>query len=138
MDTSSSCKDPNFKNLCDRIRFFFLLERDPSGIFLSSECISLDSSRVYTLSGHKDPSFSAKIVFVDELQKILSEVWSNHPKLGLPRWFSGKESACQCRRHRRHRFSPWVSKIPWRKWQLTPVLLPGKFHGQRSLVGYGP
>ena len=25
-----------------------------------------------------------------------------------------------------------------RKWQPTPVLLPGKFHGQRSLVGYGP
>ena len=27
--------------------------------------------------------------------------------------------------------------IPWsRKWQPTPVFLPGKFHGQRSLVGY--
>ena len=34
---------------------------------------------------------------------------------------------------------PWVGKIPWRrKWQLTPVLLPGKFHGQRSLVSYSP
>ena len=31
----------------------------------------------------------------------------------------------------------WVGKIPWRrKWQPTPVFLPGKFHGQRSLVGY--
>ena len=30
-------------------------------------------------------------------------------------------------------------KIPWkRKWQPTPVLLPGKSHGQRSLVGYSP
>ena len=30
-------------------------------------------------------------------------------------------------------------KIPWRrKWQPTPVLLPRKFHGRRSLVGYGP
>ena len=30
-------------------------------------------------------------------------------------------------------------KIPWRrKWQSTPVLLPGKSHGQRSLVGYRP
>ena len=29
--------------------------------------------------------------------------------------------------------------IPWRrKWQPTPVLLPGKFHGWRSLVGYSP
>ena len=34
-------------------------------------------------------------------------------------------------------FDPWVRKIPWRKkWQPTPVLLPGKSHGQRSLVGY--
>ena len=31
---------------------------------------------------------------------------------------------------------PWVGKIPWRKQQPTPVLLPGKSHGQRSLVGY--
>ena len=32
-----------------------------------------------------------------------------------------------------------VGKIPWRrKWQLTPVFLPGKSHGQRSLVGYSP
>jgi len=37
------------------------------------------------------------------------------------------------------RFDPWAEKIPWRrKWQPTPVLLPGKFHGQRSLVGYSP
>ena len=34
---------------------------------------------------------------------------------------------------------PWVRKIPWRrKWQPTPVFLPGEFHGQRSLVGYNP
>ena len=34
-------------------------------------------------------------------------------------------------------FNPWVRKIPWRrKWQPTPVLLPGKSHGWRSLVGY--
>ena len=37
------------------------------------------------------------------------------------------------------RFHPWVGKIPWRrKWQPTPVFLPGKFHGRRSLVGYSP
>ena len=58
---------------------------------------------------------------------------------GLPRWLSGKESACQCRRCKRCRFDPWVGKIPWRrKWQSAPVLLPGKFHGQRSLAGYSP
>ena len=42
----------------------------------------------------------------------------------------------QCRRPG---FNPWVRKIPWRrKWQPTPVPLPGKLHGQRSLVGYSP
>ena len=36
-------------------------------------------------------------------------------------------------------FNSWVQKILWRrKWQSTPVLLPGKSHGQRSLVGYSP
>ena len=39
----------------------------------------------------------------------------------------------------RPRFDPWVGKIPWRReWQPTPVSLPGKSHGQRSLVGYSP
>ena len=34
---------------------------------------------------------------------------------------------------------PWVGKIPWRrKWQPTPVILPGEFHGQGSLAGYSP
>ena len=39
----------------------------------------------------------------------------------------------------RCRFDPWVGKIPWRrKWQPTPVLLPGEFHGQGNLPGYSP
>ena len=36
---------------------------------------------------------------------------------------------------RRCRFDSWVRKIPWsRKWQPTPVFLPGKSHGRKSLV----
>ena len=31
---------------------------------------------------------------------------------GLPRWCSGKELVCQCRRCKRHGFDPWVGKIP--------------------------
>ena len=42
----------------------------------------------------------------------------------------------QCRRCG---FDPWVGNIPWqRKWQPTPVFLPGKSHGQRSLVDCSP
>ena len=56
--------------------------------------------------------------------------------LGIPGWLSSKESTCQCRRCR---FDPWVRKIPWRrKLQPTPVFLPEKPHGQRSLTGYSP
>ena len=42
-------------------------------------------------------------------------------------------------RHRRHRFDPWVWKIPWRRaCQSTPVFLPEESLGQRSLVGESP
>ena len=58
---------------------------------------------------------------------------------GLPGDTSGKELTCQCRRHQRLGFDPWVRKISWRRaWQFTPVLLPGESHGQRSLVGHSP
>ena len=60
----------------------------------------------------------------------------NYRLTGLPRWLSGKESACQ---HRRYGFNPWVGNIPWRrKWQHTPVFLPRKYHRQKSLAGYSP
>ena len=63
--------------------------------------------------------------------------WLYLPNMGLPGWLSGKESVCQCRRRKRLGFYPWVGKIPWRrKWQATPVFLPGKSHGQRSLAGW--
>ena len=48
----------------------------------------------------------------------------------------GKSICLQCGRPG---FEPWVGKIHWRrKWQPTPVFLPGKSHGQRSLAGYSP
>ena len=57
-------------------------------------------------------------------------------RLRLPCWLSGKESTYQCRRHK---FEPWVGKIPWRRaWQPTPVFMPGESRGQRSLAGYSP
>ena len=60
-------------------------------------------------------------------------------RVGFPSGTSGKEPTCQCRRQKRLGFDPWVRKIPWRKlWQHTSVLLPGKFHGQGSLVVYSP
>jgi len=56
--------------------------------------------------------------------------------MGFPGGSDGKASTCQ---RRRPGCYPWVRKIPWRrKWQPTPVFLPGEFHGQRSLIGFSP
>ncbi|CAI9180654.1 unnamed protein product [Rangifer tarandus platyrhynchus] len=61
------------------------------------------------------------------------------PFWGFPSECSDKESTCQCRRRKRCLFNPWVEKIAWsRKWHPIPVFLFGKFHEQRSLVGYSP
>ena len=72
-----------------------------------------------------------KIILADCGQR--ENLLSLHASWGFP---GGKESACQ---GRRCGFSLWVGKIPWRrKWKPTLVFLPGKSHGQRSLVGYSP
>ena len=64
-------------------------------------------------------------------KKSLPEVWNP----GFPGTALVK-SSCQCRRYRRCWLDPWVGKPHWsRKWQLTPVFLPGRCNGQRSLVG---
>ena len=73
------------------------------------------------------------------LRCILKWYWATINARVFTGGASGKEPACQCRRHERLMFNPWVGKIPWsRKWQPTPVLLPGESHGQRSLAGCGP
>ena len=65
------------------------------------------------------------------LQKVRHDLATEHEhiyitNIGLPWWLS-KEAACQCRRHKRHGFDPWVGKIPWRRaWQPTPVFLTGE------------
>ena len=53
--------------------------------------------------------------------------------------FPGGSAVKNHQQGRRCRFDPWVGKNPWRrKWQPTPVFLPGESHGQRSLAGYSP
>ena len=60
---------------------------------------------------------------------------SAHFEIGV----GGKEPVCQCKRHKRCGFDPWVRKTPWRRaWQPTPVFLPGESYGQKSLAGFSP
>ena len=57
----------------------------------------------------------------------------------LPRAPVVAQMVKDCLKCGRPMFDPWVGKIPWRrKWQPTPVFLPGESHRQRSLVVYGP
>ena len=68
--------------------------------------------------GASPPQLPGKVCQEDKFSAA-SQTWR------LPRWHSG--------------FDPWVGKMPWRrKWQPTPVFLPGEFHGQKSLVDYSP
>ena len=98
--------------------------------FNSSKCLSLFWS----------PSCSYPFLFLPEsLHEVFPAYKDWCPQDGLPRWLSGKEPPCQCRRRRRLGFNPCVGKISWRrKRQPIPVFLPGKSHGQRSLEGYSP
>ena len=55
----------------------------------------------------------------------------------LPKCLSSKDCACQAEDTRDVVSIPGSRRFPWRrKWQSIPEFLPGKFHGQRSLVGY--
>ena len=97
---------------------------------------------------------SPEIICNGHWSKTLSNYWHvmlnpirfSYPLLAIPEdslirlshswWLRRQSVSLQCSRPR---FNPWVGKIPWRrKWQPTPVLLPRKFHGWRSLVGYSP
>ena len=72
-------------------------------------------------------------IFVNSFTKQLAIRWNSF-KVNLKSWVhvatesfpgsaSGKESACQFKRHKSHNFNPWVRKVPWRrKWQPTPAL----------------
>ena len=56
--------------------------------------------------------------------------------MGFPDGASSKEPACQCRRHKRCGFDPWVGKITWRRaWQQTPVVFSEESHGQKEEPG---
>ena len=62
-----------------------------------------------------------------ELAVYISHILNYQVRGDFPQGTSGKESTCQCRRHSRCGFDPWVRKIPMStKWHLTPAFLPGK------------
>ena len=60
-----------------------------------------------------------------ELITAKTLIWKSSARVS--QWLSSKEPACQCRRHKRCGFDPWVGKILWRRaWSSTPGSLPGE------------
>ena len=95
-----------------------------------------ENNRMGKTRDHFKKIRDTKGTFYAKMSTIKDKNSMDLTEAGFPRWFSGKESTCQCKRCR---FNLWVRKIPWkRKWQCTPVFLSGKFHGHRSLMGYSP
>ena len=108
----------------------------PSHIFLSSTWKMKEMTKLHVIAGSDDGSARhCNFIVVAGCKELKRMCIQKH----FPGGTSGKEPTCQCRRCKRPGFNPWVGKIPWkRKWQPTPVFLPGESYGQRSLVGYNP
>ena len=90
-----------------------------------SPCLEMDVLQIQSIPCWEHSYLHCRgVSFVSWLQ-----IWgfTDVDILGFCGGASGKEPACQCRRHKRHWFDPWVGKILWkREWQPTPVFLPGE------------
>ena len=96
------------------------------------------SSRLASFLQRVQDKFVLEPKYVSDWMDLMELIKSHHVS-GLLWWLSGKESACQCRRHRRGGFNPWVGKIlSRRKWKPTLEFFTGKYYEQKSLVGYNP
>ena len=109
-----------------------------------SECYTTIVPALHTviILGSHNPfaSLSSETLNVSRFASKLTNLLVNSIKvditLGFPAGTSGKEPNCQCRRHKRHRFDPWIRKIPWRRaWQPTPVFWPRESHGPPGKPG---
>ena len=115
-----------------RLHFHFSLSHIGEGNGNLLQCSCLENPR-------DGGAWWAAVYGVAQSWTRLKRLSSSSRRNGFPDGASGKESACRCRRCKGRGFYPWVEKIPLRrKWQHTPRFLPGKFHRQKSLVGYGP
>ena len=121
--------------------FCKVVKTEGNGNPLKYSCLENPMDRISSVHGILD--WWATVHGVAKSQICLKQL-STHIGM-LPNRFLGgnsdsflvKESACQCRRCKRHGFDPWVGKILWRT-KCQPVFFPGKVHAQRSLTGHSP
>ena len=102
----NACREDNLKNVSAQGS----AEQIYSGKWIWGICL------IYSLRGLNLPLMP--------LRRLISKL---RCLMDFPGGTRTKEPACQCRKHKRCRFNPWVGKIPWRRsWQPTPVFLPGE------------
>ena len=114
-----------------------------SGYLMSSTSIQELFFGIYSEFKYSFDEFVGKKVFSLSYSSSMLAIFcisvKNFVEEGLPRWHRGRGLTCQCRRHMKYEFDPWVRKIPWcKKWQPTPISFPGESHGQRRLGGFNP
>ena len=131
------------------------VEKDEAGIQRSNGiCLSLFKPFPFNL--HSCLNLHEKTLCWSQRQsEVLSTTLSSRDAVSsavlLPETYNFSHCKCSSKaslgaqwyrihqRCRRCRFNPCVGKTLWRrKWQATPVFLPGKSHGQKSLAGYCP
>ena len=109
--------------------------------YLAQNC----HSRLYENFGSLSRCSIKTTLWFSELQKVLLTVWN--PTSVFSKLLSASEFQLLISSSKRQHVGllifdpsfPWLGKILWRrKWQPTPVFLPGESHGWRTLVGYSP
>ena len=109
------------------------------------DVVSLSSNALWIIGFMTSPQKACYCPFYQGYLANVVLLLANHLKgrittnLGIPGGLAVKNLSAMQETSRRCRFSPRVERIPWRrKWQPTPVFLPGKSHGQRTVAGYNP
>ena len=101
--------------------------------------VATDRLKLKFIWKYKESRIAKTIIKMNKITELILSEFKIYYKAALIKTagFPGGEVVKNPRR--RHVFSLWASEITWRrKWQPTPVFVPGKFHGRRSLVGYSP
>ena len=71
-----------------------------------------------------------------ESRELNRYLYTHIHSMDFPGGSRGKEPVCQCMRHKRSRFDPWVRKITLEEGMATYSRILGEYHGQRSLADY--
>ena len=117
---------------------FGVLNKAEIDVFLAFSCSVYDPADVGNLiSGSSAFSKSSLNIWKFSVHVVLKHCLENFEHYFARVW------ASQVAQHLPAKGETWVKSLGQedpqrRKWQHTPVLLPGKFHGMKSLVGYSP